>query len=64
MVRQGFPDAQIEFVPDPKRQAIVDTWPVDQDDGWARRDWGWGPEYDFERAFEEYLFPHIRERYA
>jgi threonine 3-dehydrogenase len=64
MVRQGFPDAQIAFAPDPPRQAIVDSWPVDQDDGWARRDWGWQPEYDFERAFEDYLFPHIRERYG
>jgi threonine 3-dehydrogenase len=64
MVRQGFPNAQITFVIDPKRQAIVDSWPVDQDDGWARRDWGWQPQYDFERAFEEYLFPHIREWYA
>jgi threonine 3-dehydrogenase len=63
MVQQGFPGAQIEFVPDPQRQAIVDSWPVDQDDGWARRDWGWQPEYDFERAFEAYLFPHIRRRY-
>jgi threonine 3-dehydrogenase len=64
MVRKGFPDAEIEFAPDPKRQAIVDSWPVDQDDSRARRDWGWEPDYDFERAFEDYLFPHIRERYG
>jgi hypothetical protein len=29
----------------------------------ARRDWGFAPLYDFERAFSEYLIPTIRERY-
>ena len=29
----------------------------------ARRDWGFAPLYDFERAFDEYLIPTIRERY-
>ena len=46
-----------------KRQGIVDTWPADVDDSAARRDWGFAPRFDFERAFEEYLFPTIRERY-
>ena len=30
----------------------------------ARRDWGFNPKYDFERAFREYLIPTIRERHA
>lgn len=58
-----FPDAQISFDPDLKRQKIVDTWPADLDDSAAQRDWGWKPEYDVERAFAEYLVPNIRERY-
>ncbi len=63
LVRAAFPEAQITFQPDLKRQAIVDSWPVDQDDSRARRDWGWQPDYDMQRAFEEYLIPNIRARY-
>jgi nucleoside-diphosphate-sugar epimerase len=59
-----FPDAGIVFQPDPKRQQIVDTWPADLDDCAARRDWNWQPDYDIDRAFEEYLVPNISNRYA
>lgn len=62
-VVQAFPRADIAFEPDLKRQAIVDTWPLDLDDGPARRDWGWSPDYDVDRAFREYLVPEIRKRY-
>lgn len=62
-VRSAFPDAQISFEPDAKRQAIVDSWPADLDDSAARRDWGWEPQYDVERTFQEYLVPNIKERY-
>ncbi len=50
-------------MPDLKRQQIVDTWPADLDDSTARRDWGWHPDYDVERAFADYLVPSIRQRY-
>jgi nucleoside-diphosphate-sugar epimerase len=63
-VKAAFPRADVTFEPDLKRQAIVDTWPVDQDDTRARRDWGWRPDYDQARAFDEYLVPNIRKRYA
>jgi threonine 3-dehydrogenase len=58
-----FPGAEIDFQPDLKRQNIVDSWCADMDDSPARRDWGWKPDYDLERAFGEYLVPNIRERY-
>lgn len=64
LVLAAFPAAQITFAPDLKRQRIVDSWPVDQDDRRARQDWGWQPDYDQQRAFEEYLIPNIRRRYA
>jgi nucleoside-diphosphate-sugar epimerase len=63
-VLQAFPHARIDWEVDQKRQGIVDTWPADVDDSTARRDWGFAPRYDFERAFEDYLFPTIRERYS
>lgn len=63
-VLRYFPEAQIEFRPDEKRQAIVDSWPADLDDSAARREWSWSPDYDVERAFSEYLVPNIRQMYA
>ena len=63
-VMAAYPAAQISFDPDLKREAIIDSWPADIDDSAARMDWGWAPEYDAERAFQEYLIPGIRERYA
>lgn len=63
VVNDYFPDAQITFHPDMKRQGIVDSWPADLNDNAARRDWGWLPDYDIARAFGEYLVPNIKERY-
>ena len=62
-VRKAFISADVSFKPDPKRQAIVDSWPEDVDDSEARKDWGWKPGYDFERAFEEYLVPAVSRFY-
>ncbi len=64
MVRAAFPGERITFAPDPRRQAIVDSWPEDVDDARARRDWGFWTAYDLERAFREYLVPTITRRYA
>jgi nucleoside-diphosphate-sugar epimerase len=64
VVVRNFPGADITYENDVKRQGIVDSWPADVDDSAARRDWGWAPEYDFDRAFSEYLIPTIRGRYA
>ncbi len=64
LVMKAFPEAVIEFEPHINRQDIVDTWPADIDDSAARRDWNWQPDFDQERAFNEYLFPAIKQRYA
>jgi hypothetical protein len=34
------------------------------DDSAARRDWGFAPRLDFQRAFAEYLIPTIKQRYS
>ena len=62
-VLKSFPDAKISFEPDSKRQGIVDSWPMNIDDRAARKDWGWSPDYDMQRCFEEYLVPNIKKRY-
>ena len=58
-----YPNAQISFTPDDHRQGIVDSWPADVDDSFARQDWGWQPDYDAARAFDDYLIPTISKRY-
>jgi len=64
MVVKAFPGAAITYNVDEKRQGIVDSWPADVDDSAARADWGFKPAYDLSRAFEAYLMPGIRQRYA
>jgi nucleoside-diphosphate-sugar epimerase len=64
VVVEAFPEAAITWQNDTKRQRIVDSWPAEVDDTAARKDWGFTPRYDFERAFSEYLIPGIRKRYA
>jgi threonine 3-dehydrogenase len=63
-VLKFFPEGQISFEADVKRQAIVDSWPADLDDSAARRNWNWQPDYDVQRSFAEYLVPNIRRRYS
>ncbi len=63
-VLAAFPDAEIMFQPDLRRQGIVDSWPAGLSDRAARRDWQWQPDYDIDRAFDDYLVPNIRERYT
>lgn len=62
-VLRSFPEAEITYDPDEKRQGIVDSWPADLDDSAARREWGWQPAYDIDRSFNEYLVPNILKRY-
>ncbi len=63
-VMRAFPNAQITVAVDEKRQGIVDSWPADLDDSAARIDWGWQPQFDATRTFEDYLIPNIAKRYA
>ncbi len=60
---RAFPQARIGFAPNPHRQGIVDSWPEALDDSPARADWGWQPDYDLERFFDEYLVPNVKARY-
>lgn len=44
-IKKHIPDFVCEYRPD-SRQAIADSWPRSLDDGAARREWGWEPQYD------------------
>jgi nucleoside-diphosphate-sugar epimerase len=54
-IRARRPGFVMEYVVDPVRQTIADSWPHSLDDSAARKDWGWQPEYDLERMTEEML---------
>lgn len=61
---KAFPGADITFVPNPRRQGIVDSWPEDVDDSLARTEWNWKPDYDADAFFDDYFLPEIRKRYG
>jgi nucleoside-diphosphate-sugar epimerase len=45
-IRKHLPDLAVDYEVDPVRQAIADSWPRSIDDGAARAEWGWAPDYD------------------
>ena len=59
-VRARIPGVQITFNPDPKRQAILDSWPKNLDDACARTEWSWVPAFDLDKMSDD-LIPRIRE---
>jgi nucleoside-diphosphate-sugar epimerase len=63
-VRDAFPGASFSYQPDAVRSKIVASWPEDVDDSRARRDWQWQPQYDWDAAFDRYLVPRVKARYA
>ena len=63
LAEASFPGAQISYKPDPKRQAIVDSWPADIDDNAARSDWDWEPLFNAQDACQKYLLRHITTLY-
>lgn len=64
LVLEDFPEAEIKYIPDPKRQAIVDSWPADINDQAARSDWNWSPAQDADQSCQEYLIKNVIKRYS
>ena len=62
-VARAIPGVRIGFAPDPRRQAILDSWPRVLDDSGARADWGWMPTFDLD-AMTSDLVPKIRSLLA
>ncbi|MXX86726.1 MAG: NAD-dependent epimerase/dehydratase family protein [Acidobacteria bacterium] len=62
-VARDFPDLEVRFELDPRRDRIVASWPGAVDDAAARRDFGFAPAHDEETLFSRYLIPGIRRRY-
>ncbi|HZT52049.1 MAG TPA: NAD-dependent epimerase/dehydratase family protein [Stellaceae bacterium] len=60
-IRRHIPGFVLEYDIDPVRQAIADSWPRSIDDGVARAEWGWAPEYDI-AAMAQDMLAKLRER--
>ena len=45
-IKLHVPGFEIDYDPDPLRQAIADSWPERLDDSEARSQWGWRHEYE------------------
>jgi threonine 3-dehydrogenase len=58
-VQRVIPEAAFSYSPDPRRQAILDSWPKALDDSAARRDWGWKPKFDLDGMSDD-LIPRVR----
>ena len=59
-VRERIPGVRLTFRSDPRRQAILDSWPSVLDDSNARKDWGWSHEYDLASMSDD-LLAKLRE---
>lgn len=53
-IKKHIPEFRIAYKPD-SRQKIADSWPDEIDDNRARRDWGWCPEYSFEKMVADMI---------
>ncbi len=55
IVRAKIPGAQISFDPDLDLQKMLDKFLLPLDDGMAKKEWNWKPEYDQERIVDDFL---------
>ncbi len=53
-VRRHIAGAQIEFLADETVVSLVRDMPKEVDDTRAREDWGWAPEYNWDRTVEDF----------
>lgn len=62
-IKEYIPDFKMEYVHDPLRQAIADSWPNRLDDSCARAEWDWKPEYDLD-GMTRHMLAHLREKFG
>ena len=54
-VRRYIPDARIEFLADRNVVKLANDLPKNMDATRAREDWGWKPEYDWDRTVQDFI---------
>jgi len=63
ILKETFPNFSLSYQIEQWREDIIQGWPATLDDSHARKSWDWKPQFDLERAFNEYLIPNIMQRY-
>ena len=48
-MKKYIPTFEMEYKPEPIKQAIANSWPNSLDDSCARNEWGWNPKYDLDK---------------
>ena len=48
-IKKYIPTFEMEYKPEPIKQAIANSWPNSLDDSCARNEWGWNPRYDLDK---------------
>ncbi len=54
-IQKHRPDFKVFYAVDPVRQAIAESWPHTLDDGAAREEWGWRPQFDLRGMTQDML---------
>lgn len=54
-IADAVPGFEVRYEVDEARQAIADSWPRSVDDGAARTEWGWRPEYDLAAMVDDMI---------
>jgi len=62
-IQEFFPNFHLDYHVNSKRQKIVNSWPSYINDLLAKNDWGWGPKYNFDNAFKNYIIPNLFTKY-
>ena len=48
-IKKYIPTFEMEYKPEPIKQAIANSWPNSLDDSCARNEWGWNPKYALDK---------------
>ena len=55
-----FPNSDITYNVNKKRQNMIDGWPADTDDSSAKDDWDWKANHDLNTGLKDYLIPDLK----
>ena len=61
--KEWFPEFNMTYSIDQRRQKIVDSWPNSVNCDSAKKDWGWKPSYNFDDAFSNYIIQELKNKY-
>lgn len=62
-IKKHIPNFKMDYVVEPMKQGIADSWPNHMDDSAARQEWGWNPIWDL-KAMAGDMLKVIAEKHA